>query len=177
MSMLSPVTGEMSDSKVAAIFEDESTARRIAGKVGSLLNLRPTQVQVVTPIDQQPGRKLEPESHGIFRTILIAHYKLGLAGLGTGAMLFAALMMMQVPAIVQSPWFAAGMMIGYGGVAGLMLGGLISLRPDHDPYVLKVRGALKEGRSAVVVHAYSAGQRDHAADALSSNGGETIRTL
>lgn len=177
MSMLSPITGETSDSKVAAIFEDEGTARRIAGKVGSLLNLRPTQVQVVTPTDRHPGRKLEPESHGIFRTILISHYKLGLAGMGMGALLFAALMMMQVQAVTQSPWFAVGMMIGYGGVAGLMLGGLVSLRPDHDPYVLKVREALEEGRTAVVVHAYSPGQRDHAADALVSNGGKTIRTL
>lgn len=177
MSMLASVSGEVSDSKVAAIFPDEGTARRIAGNIRSLLNLRPAQVQVVTPADQYPGRKLEPEGRGIFRTILVAHYRLGLAGLVFGALLFAVLTMLQLPAVVQSPWFAAGMMIGYGGVAGLMLGGLVSLRPDHDPYLLKVRGALKDGRSAVVVHAYSSDQRDHAADALSSHGGATIRTL
>ena len=31
-----------------------------------------------------------------------------------------------------------------GGIFGLMIGGLVSLRPDHDPYLIKVREALKD---------------------------------
>ena len=84
MNLLSSVTGEMSDSKVAAVFDDESEARAIARQVQHMLHMQPAQVQVVTPHDARPGRKLEPEGRGICLTILVAHYRLGLAGLGHG---------------------------------------------------------------------------------------------
>jgi len=155
MSVLSSLTGEISDSKVAALFDSDDHARAIAHEMRSRLGLRDSQVQVISPHDRHPGRKLLPEGRGIFRTILIAHYKLGLAGLALGGLLI----------------------VGYGGVFGLMVGGLVSLRPDQDPYLLKVRGALKEGCSAVVVHAFSAEERARAEDALSARGGDTVRTL
>ena len=177
MSMLSSVTGELSDSKVAAIFDSESTARRIAHELRGALGMQDSQVQVVTALDRHPGRKLEPEGRGIFRTIIIAHYKLGLAGLALGTLLFVALYMAGFTAIVSSPVLAAALIIGYGGIFGLMIGGLVSLRPDHDPYLIKVREALKEGRTAVVVHAMNADERSQAEEALSQRGGETIRTL
>lgn len=177
MSLLSPVTGEVSDSKVAAVFDSEATARAAADRVGTDLQLQARQVQVVTPRDRAPGRKLLPEGRNIFRTILIAHYKLGIAGLVVGAIVYAALLYSGVTAVASSPGLSAALIIGYGGVFGLMLGGLVSLRPDQDPYIMKVRGALKEGRCAVVVHAFDADQRDSAEALLSASGGDTIRTL
>lgn len=177
MNILSSFTGEMSDSKVAAVFDNESEARTIARQVQNMLGFQQSQVQVITPEDTRPGRKMEPEGKGIFRTILIAHYKLGLIGLGLGALLFAVLYMLGLEAVVLSPGLAAALIIGYGGVFGLMAGGLVSLRPDHVPYVSKVRTALKEGRCAVVVHAFDDGERDRAQEALEAHGGETIRTL
>ncbi|WP_024890626.1 hypothetical protein [Luteimonas huabeiensis] len=177
MSTLSSVTGETSDSKVAAVFDSEAAARAAAAEIRSALGLQDSQVQVVTPHDRYPGRKLEPEGRGIFRTILIAHYKLGIVGLIVGALVFAALWAMGIEAVANSPWLAGGLIVGYGGVFGLMAGGLVSLRPDHDPYLLKVRGALKAGRSAVVVHAFSTEERDRAREALAARGGETIATL
>jgi hypothetical protein len=177
MNVLAPLTGEVSDSKVAAIFDDEATARRIAARLRKELSLQPAQAQVVGPHDRHPGRKLLPEGQGIFRTILIAHYKLGLAGLAIGAVVFAALYAMGIAMIVSSPMLAAALIIGYGGVFGLMFGGLVSLRPDQDPYLLKVREALQEGRYAVVVHAFDPEQRDRAEQSLAAHGGDTIRTL
>lgn len=177
MSTLSTVTGEISDSKVAAIFDSEKTARANARQLRSAFGLKQSQVQVITRNDRHPGRKLEPEGRGIFRTIILAHYRLGLAGLAVGAALFGLLYAMGIGAVVNSPGFAAALIIGYGGVFGLMAGGLVSLRPDHDPYLIKVREALAEGRSAVVVHAFDAQQRDDAERALAERGGETIRTL
>ncbi|WP_337245947.1 hypothetical protein [Luteimonas sp. gir] len=177
MSTMSPVTGEVSDSKVAAIFDSEHTARRVAQQLQAERGFKASQVKVVTRHDRQPGRKLEPENRGILRTLIIAHYKLGLAGLAIGAVLFGVLYAASVPAVINSPWFAGGLIIGYGGVFGLMVGGLVTLRPDHDPYLFKVREALAEGRAAVVVHAFDAAERDRASEALSSASGETIRTL
>ncbi|WP_372013794.1 hypothetical protein [Pseudoxanthomonas sp. 10H] len=177
MDILSSVTGELSDSKVAAVFDTEPEARAIARQVQHMLGVPPGHVQVVTPGDARPGRKLEPEGRGIFRTLLVAHYRLGLVGLGLGALLFAVLFALGLEAVVLSPGLAAALIIGYGGVFGLMCGGLVTLRPDHSPYVSKVRTALEEGRCAVVVHAVDDGERDRARDLLSAHGGETIRTL
>lgn len=177
MNLLSSVTGETSDSKVAAVFDNEPEARAIARQVQHMLGVQQGQVQVITPGDTRPGRKLEPEGRGIFRTILIAHYKMGLAGLAMGAALFAVLHVAGLEAVVLSPALAAALIIGYGGVFGLMAGGLVSLRPDHTPYVAKVRTALAEGRCAVVVHAFDDAQRDRAREVLVAHGGDTIRTL
>jgi hypothetical protein len=177
MSVIAPLTGELSDSKVAAIFDNEATARRTVARLREELSLGPAQAQVVGPDDRHPGRKLLPESHGIFRTILVAHYKLCVAGLAIGAVVFAALYAMGIAMIVSSPVLAAALIIGYGGVFGLMFGGLVSLRPDQDPYLLKVREALQEGRYAVVVHAFDPEQRDRAEQSLAAHGGDTIRTL
>lgn len=177
MSMLSPLTGELSDSKVAAVFGRESTARTVAAQVRERLGLKPSQVQVLTPLDSHPGRKLEPEGQGIVRTLVIAHYKLAVFGLIAGAVLFAVLYAMGLDAVTSSPRLAAVVIMGYGGVFGLMAGGLVALRPDHTPYVNRVKDALEDGSCAVVVHAFDIGQRDRAAEVLSSNGGKAIRTL
>ncbi|KLI98716.1 hypothetical protein [Luteimonas sp. FCS-9] len=177
MSTISPVTGEVSDSKVAAIFDSERTARRVAQQLQSERGFKASQVKVVTRHDRQPGRKLEPENRGILRTLIVAHYKLGLIGLAIGAVVFGVLYAAGITAVTNSPWFAAGLIVGYGGVFGLMFGGLVTLRPDHDPYLFKVREALAEGKAAVVVHAFDAAERDRAGEALAAASGETIRTL
>ena len=177
MHTLSALTGERSDSKVAAVFERESTARTVAGRLRRRLGLQSSQVQVVTPGDGHPGRKLEPEGRGIVRTIIVAHYKLGLAGMVLGGLVFAAMHAIGLGAVSNSPWAAAAVMIGYGGVFGLLAGGLVSLRPDHDPYIIKVQDALEAGRCAVVVHAFDSGQRDRAVEELAGAGGEPVRTL
>ncbi|MGO1541878.1 MAG: hypothetical protein ACTH0Y_09835 [Luteimonas sp.] len=173
MSTLSALTGETSNSKVAATFDSERRARRIAQGLRRALGLKHSQVQVITPRVRHPDRKLEPETRGIVRTIVIAHLKLGAAGVVAGALLYA----LGVDLVTSSPGFAVALMMGYGGVFGLMAGGLVSLRPDHDPYIHKVHDALDEGRSAVVVHAFDADQRDAAKRALDAEGGDTIRTL
>lgn len=53
----------------------------------------------------------------------------------------------------------------------------MTLRPDHDRYLLAVQEALKAGKSAVVVHACSAQQRHDAEAALKAEGGDTVATL
>lgn len=177
MSIVSSLTGEASDSKVAALFDSESQARAAAGRVQQELGLQPAQVQVVTPRDRHPGKKLEPESHGIFRTLVIAHYKLGIVGLMAGVLLYAILRGMGVPAVVNSPGFSAVVIIAFCGAFGSMLGGLVTLRPDHVPYVAKVQDALREGQSAVIVHALDTRQRDLAEQALARASLDTVKTL
>ena len=79
--------------------------------------------------------------------------------------------------IVNSAVMAAAVIVAFGVVAGLMLGGLVSLRPDHDLYINKVYEALGEGRSAVVVHAFSREQNAQAEALLRGASGEVVATL
>ena len=177
MSETSPITGELSNSKIAAVFPHEGAARAAAQSVAAALSLGPAQVQVVTPGEPHPGRKLEPETRGIWRTIVVAHVRLGIAGAVVGLLAFAALYASDIPFIVQSPVAAALVLLFFGSVAGLMLGGLVSLRPDHDRYVEATRDAMAAGDTTVVVHAFSAEQRDRAADLLRAQGGDVTSTL
>jgi len=141
MSETATITGELSNSKLAAVFPDEGAARAAAQLVSASLSLGSAQVQVITPNELHPGRMLEPESQGIWRTIIVAHVRLGIVGVVAGLLLFAALYAMGVPFIVMSPTAAGLALLFFGAVAGLMLGGLVALRPDHDPYVQATRDA------------------------------------
>lgn len=177
MAEISAITGELSNSKVAAVFPQEASARQAAHDVAQALALGEAQVQVITPAEPHPGRKLEPESRGILRTIIVAHIKLGILGAIAGLVLFALLYAIGLPLIVNSPVAAALILLGFGGGGGLLLGGLVSLRPDHDRYVLAARSAMAAGNTTVVVHAFSAEQRSQAADFLRAQGGEVTSTL
>ncbi|MCK9488157.1 MAG: hypothetical protein M0Q42_01935 [Xanthomonadales bacterium] len=177
MSVISVFTGERSDSKIAAIFADEASARAVALRSQQALALSPSQVLVLTPDDRHPGRKLEPEGRGIFRTLLIAHFRLGLLGLLAGAVVFALMYAAGVDLIRAEPVWAGVLITTFGGGAGLLAGGLVTLRPDHTPLLAKVNEALEQGHCAVVVHPFDAGQRDRAERFLSQLSSDTIRTL
>lgn len=173
----SALTGERSDSKVAAIFPSEAQARAVSTAIRDESALQPEQVMVVTPHDRHPGRKMQPESRGILRTIIVSHYKLAIAGIVLGLLVFAALLLMGVDAVARSPGLAAFALVFFGACFGMFAGGLVSLRPDQDAYVLKIREALTEGRSAVVVHAFNTDERQRAEAALAHHGGQTISSL
>lgn len=177
MPEISAVTGEVSNSKVAAVFPREAAARAAAQAVAAALDLDAAQVQVITPSEPHPGRKLEPESRGIWRTIVVAHVRLGIVGAVVGVVAFAVLYAIGLPFITASPVAAALILLGFGAVAGLMLGGLVSLRPDHDRYVEATRDAMEAGNTTVVVHAFSVEQRQQAAEFLRGQGGEVTSTL
>ncbi len=172
-----PVTGEVSNSKLAAVFDRESEARAAMQAVVSGAGLQPVQVKLVTPAEPNPGIKLQPEGQGIWRTILLAHLKLGIAGTVVGALAWAVLMWLGVTLIVSSALLAAVAFMFMGAIAGLMLGGLVALRPDQDRYVQATRDAIAHDRFTVVVHALSAEEAERAAKVLSGLGAEVTRTL
>jgi hypothetical protein len=173
----SPITGELSNSKVAAVFPNEVVALQAGQEVAAVLSLGSAQVQVIGPAEHHPGRILEPESRGIFRTIVLAHVRLGIAGAVIGLLAFAGLYAARLPFIVNSPVAAALVLLFFGWIGGLMLGGLVSLRPDHDRYIEATRDAMDAGKTTVVVHAFSAEQAGQAAEFLRAQGGEVTSTL
>ncbi len=177
MSHSNSLLGELSSSKVAAVFPLESSAREAANAVASALRLLPAQVRVLIPGQAGVDRALEPESHGIARTIFLAHYKLGIVGLVFGLLVFVGVFVSGVEFVRLSPLAASCALAFFGLVGGLLLGGLVSLRPDHDAYILHAKEALEEGQVVVIVHATSTEQRDKAEIVLHSLGGETTATL
>lgn len=171
------LTGEVSNSKLAAVFSSRRAAADAAQALIAGSDLQPAQVKVIGPDEPDVAVKLEPEGGGIWRTIVVAHVRLGIVGAVVGLVVFGVLTAMGVPMVVQSPWAAGLVLLSFGAVAGLLLGGLVSLRPDHDRYVHATRDAMEAGRGTVVVHALSVAQRQAASEFLAARGGDVTRTL
>lgn len=177
MANSNALTAEASGQKVAAIFSTETRAREVAAQLRTELGLGDPQVRVVTPNDHRPGRKLEPESQGIFRTMILAHARLGALGAVAGAVLFGVFWFAGAGMVVNAAAPAAFAMIVIGGLVGLMAGGLVTLRPDHDVVINRVFEAIGEGQCAVVVHAQSTEQVEAVQEKLKAAGGEVVSTV
>lgn len=171
------LTGEKSDHKVIGLMADEAAAHKLAAAVRAGTGLKEAQVRVLSPGDKRIGRTLEPENRGIVHTMIRAHLWLGLAGAVVGTLAFGIMIALGVQFVVLSPWWSALLLIGFGTIGGLMLGGAVSLRPDHSPYISASREALREGRHVVVVHATSTDELEQAEAILKANADETVRTL
>lgn len=172
-----PITGEVSNSKLAGVFDSEAAARAAVEAVVSGAGLQLSQVKLVTPAEPHPNIKLQPEGPGIWRTILMAHLWFGVGGVVVGALAWAVLMWLGVTLIVSSALVSVVVFVFMGAIAGLMLGGLVALRPDQDRYVQATQDAIAERRFTVVVHALSGDEADRAAALLSGLGAEVTRTL
>ena len=172
-----PLTDEYSSHKLAAVFHSAQGARDAASSLVTKLGLGEAQVQLVSPGEPFPGRKLEPESSGILRTIVVSHVRLAVVGAIAGLLVFAVMYAAGVPFIVQSPIASALVLLAFSTFGGMLLGGLVSLRPDHDTYIHATRDAMRAGDTTVVVHAFSSEQRDEAATLLRERGAQVTSTL
>ncbi|MGY1520349.1 hypothetical protein [Luteimonas sp. A482] len=172
-----PLTGEVSNSKLAAVFDSQRAAREAAAALCRELDLALPQVKVIGADSTDVDIQLEPEGGGIWHTILRAHMWLGIWGAVLGLVAFGLLYWGGVPFIVQSPVAAILALLFFGSTAGLLLGGLVSLRPDHDRYIHATHDAMEQGRTTVVVHALSSEQRSRAAEFLAARGADVTQTL
>lgn len=172
-----PLTGEVSNSKLAAVFDSAVAARDAAAAVVAAAGLQPAQVKLVAPDEPEPDIKLEPEGGGIWRTIVVAHLRLGIAGAVVGAIAAGIMIWAGLPFVARSPMAALAVATCFGAVGGLLLGGLVSIRPDHDRYVQATHDAMAAHRTTVVVHALSHEQQQRARDFLVERGAEVTGTL
>jgi 3-deoxy-D-manno-octulosonate 8-phosphate phosphatase KdsC-like HAD superfamily phosphatase len=62
-----PVTGEVSNAKLAAVFPDRGQARTAADEMVAELSLAPAQVKLIGPDTPDVGVKLQPEGQGVWR--------------------------------------------------------------------------------------------------------------
>ena len=158
MSIKQIIFGERSLTKVAAIFESRVMAETTALRLRQAAGMNESQVSLVGPddetgvVDAPLSKKLEPESAGIWHTVLRAHLVTGVIGMVIGALLYGWLIVSGNEAITTQPVLSLVVMILFGGIFGLLVGGLLALRPDHYRVMASVRKAIKQGRWAVVTH-------------------------
>lgn len=169
--------GERATTKIAAVFESESAAAVAADSLRTLAGLQATQVLLVGPHETEYAKKLEPEPQGVVRTAVRSHLILGSAGLVAGILVWMGLYVADISAIQSSPRMSALAVIFFATIAGLLLGGLITARPDHQLVIQRVQTATEAGRWSLVIHPRDARQCDEVMAALATSGADITRTV
>ncbi|WP_312305651.1 hypothetical protein [Pulveribacter sp.] len=182
--LLQGMFGEKSLTKVVALFPDQAGAEAMIGRLLRLPGMEPSQVRLLSRQDLRThradlfGRKMEPEQRGIFHTAFRAHLVTGFAGFALGLVLYAYLMSTGHPMMTSSPLLAFIAIVGFATTFGLLVGGLITIRPDHVRVIAKTRSALRAGQWALVVHPTDSHQTQLAQELLEGSGASTVmRTL
>ena len=160
MPIQDALSGEHYSHKVTAEFDSQVAADNAVQALIDKAGLPSSQITVIQPRDPDMARKVEPEAKEIGRTLAKAQVNLGLAGLVFGLVLAAVLVAVGPMATRSSPVMT---FIGLGflfPILGLLLGGIISLRPDHDPMIEHTRTATEAGLWTVVAHCTSSEQQD-----------------
>jgi len=135
------------------------------------------QVKLIRPDDKHRAVKMEPDSRGIFRTMLSAHLWTGLIGFAVAACL-AVLFVMFGPAwAAENPISTVLVFSWLGGLLAMLAGGLITLRPDKDPLTIAARDASHEGLWTVVAHCEDQDQQTAAGEQLQVGSLTTQRSL
>ena len=175
--------GERSVTKVAGLFATRSGAEIAMHDLLGSCRLSATQVNVLRPLDGNPARDdaldraVEPEQRGIWLTVIRAHLSMGLLGLLAGVLLYAVLMAMDNAALRSTPGMGLVALAGFGATFGLMLGGVLALRPDHGRVIGIVRGGLQRGQWAVVAHPLDSRQTRQAMASLNHGSLRVMRSF
>ena len=183
MSLKQMLFGERSLTKVAAIFDSRSKAETTVLRLRQAAGMSDAQVKLVGPednfgvVDAPLSRKLEPESSGIWHTLLRTHVVTGTVGLVLGALLYTWLRFDGNDAIASYPIVSLVVLVNFGGIFGLLFGGLLSLRPDHYRVMAAVRKAIKRGRWAVISHPVNHEQTREVIDELHRQHVNVVRSF
>ena len=169
------ILGERSFTLVAGTFNSPIAAADAARRLQA--NLPTAEVRLVQPDDPALGKTLEPDDDGIFRTLVRSHAWLGATGAAIGFSAGGAMIAAGWPAAVSSPWFILLTAGAAGAVAGLLIAGLVTLRPDRSHVIRQVRNRLRHGAWAVVAHPTDEAGVDSARTLLREAGGEVVRSL
>ena len=181
--LLQGLFGERSLTKVAGLFAQKGQAESTMEQMLVSGGLSAAQVRLLGPQDARNarrelfGRAVEPESAGIARTFLQSHLVGGMAGALAGVALYLWFLRAAHPMIVSSPLVAFIAIVGFATTFGLLLGGLLTLRPDHVRLITRVRSALRHNQWAVVAHPMDSEQTARVRQALEKSATEVVTTL
>ncbi len=170
------LTGERSNHKLAGIFPDAEQAEQCRKRIEASTET-PLVIDILNAESGALGRRLEPESRGIWHTLVRSHVWLAMAGAGAGLIIFALMVFMNVAFVVQNLLPAAALLVFFCAVGGAMIGGLVTLRPDHSVFNAAVSSALSENRHVVIVHPTTSAQIESARACLKQFADQTVATL
>jgi len=149
------IIGENNPSKVAVAFDRKETADKAINALVEQAGFSRRQIKMIDPNDKYEmflGPNLEPENKGIAITLIKSHLLIG-GAIFLLSLLVSWLLITIGPVATQSSPFMTFIGVGALGLfLGLLLAGAISLRPDHDTVIAKVRAAKDKGKWGVVVH-------------------------
>lgn len=146
------IMGERRPSRVSGVYRSEEDAR---GAAYSLINdgkFDSDSICITFPKDKRFAEKIEPDQEGIARTLVRTHVVFGLSGLLLGLLFSVFLALFGPPLTQSSPWFTVVAVALIFLFLGLILAGLVGIRPDHDLVIENTRHATQSGCWAVVVH-------------------------
>ena len=169
--------GEKATTKIAAFFATEREAAQVAEDLRSGAEMQTTQLTLVSPFDTDWAKKIEPESQGVSRTAWRSHAILGIIGLIIGLAVWLILFWSDVLTITSTPLMSAVAFMFFASIAGLLLGGLVTIRPDHERVIRKVKKASDDGRWSLIMHPRDPVQCDKVLAMLSDRGGDSTRTV
>lgn len=163
--------------KVSAVFHDARRARDAANALATKGGLSAEQVDVVDPHDPHLARKVEKESGAIFSTILRAHAVLAVVGAVAGLILAAVLLGAGLDWAQTRPGWVYGILAVVGGAIGMLVAGLVSIRPDHEPVITDTEEASEHGEWTVVAHARDEDEKRRAGELLEHYSNEVAESL
>ncbi len=164
--MFATINKEKYHSKVAGIFNDESTTHSAKETLIDYGHFTERHINIITPHDNDAGHKIEPETHAIGKLISQSHFLFGSIGFLFG-LLLASLLSSVGPTFAQSSPMLTHMALAIIGIfLGFIIAGVISLRPDHDPLINDAIEATQQNKWALIVQAEESGDRQRARQLL-----------
>src|SRR5690606_8100210 len=135
-------------------FDDRHSAEAARASLMQRANLSKDDIRIIAPDDPAFSTKVEPESHGIAKTMWKTHVVSGLAGLLFGLTVSALLVLFRPPLTASSPVMTFIAITMISTFSALMWAGFLALRPDHDPLLMRAGHATRTGRWTLVVHTH-----------------------
>lgn len=166
MSEQNLVLGEKFSHKISAEYHSQESAAQAVQLLVEKAHIPRAQINIIKPHDPLIARKLEPEVTGIRRTLVKSHLVFGGIGLALGVLVSIILTTVGPVFTQSSPLFTFIAVIFLTTALALMLAGLVSLRPDHDPLIAKARSAADTDRWTVIAHCISQEQQTRATEAV-----------
>lgn len=152
--------------KVSAVYANEQQAKSALKAIMNELSLSQQQVSLVPPNDVNYDQKIEPNDRSVGRTLITNHINFGLGGALLG-LAGGIILGIYGPQYTQSsPGLTVAALVILGLFVGLLMAGLISLRPDQDAVVNETRQATQNDKWVVIIHTANHQQNEHARTVL-----------
>ena len=155
---------------VGARFKSRAAAEQAVQRLVAV-DIAPAQVEILEGEGHmQAARSVEKRAT---KTALIRwHVLLGAGGLLLGALCWLFAWYARLPMVLAMPGLVLFVAVAFGVVAGLLLGGFISLRPTKGWLAAAARDDARAGEFPVVVHATDRQQARKAQEILRAAEGE-----